>query len=74
MDSAKDSKTKDKNDRATVEQVLDPRTLIILHKLLKIDKLDRIEGCVSTGKEANVYYAHGGKDLLSHEEDAPKVD
>jgi len=25
---------KDKNDRATVDQVLDPRTLIVLHKLI----------------------------------------
>jgi serine/threonine-protein kinase RIO1 len=25
---------KDKNDRATVDQVLDPRTLIIIHKLI----------------------------------------
>ena len=26
---------KDKNDRATVDQVLDPRTLIVLHKMVK---------------------------------------
>lgn len=33
-------RVKDKNDRATVEQVLDPRTLIVLHKYVKNEKLD----------------------------------
>ena len=28
-------RVKDKNDRATVDQVLDPRTLIVLHKMVK---------------------------------------
>ena len=51
--------TKDKNDRATVDQVLDPRTLIILHKLMTNSKIEKIYGCVSTGKEANVYLAEG---------------
>lgn len=50
---------KDKNDRATVEQVLDPRTLIILHKLVQNNKIEQMHGCVSTGKEANVYLANG---------------
>lgn len=49
---------KDKNDRATVDQVLDPRTLRILHKWLKNGTLSEIFGSVSTGKEANVYYAY----------------
>ena len=51
------SKTKDKKDRATVENVLDPRTMTILTKLLKNGLLSEINGCVSTGKEANVYHA-----------------
>jgi len=54
-----DAIKKDKNDRATVDQVLDPRTLIILHKLIQNKKIERIYGCVSTGKEANVYLAEG---------------
>ena len=49
---------KDKQDRATVDQVLDPRTLSILHKWLKNNTLTEIFGSVSTGKEANVYYAY----------------
>jgi len=54
---------KDKSDRATNEQVLDPRTRLILFKMLGRGLLERIDGCVSTGKEANVYHAL-----------APKVD
>ncbi|TPX59485.1 hypothetical protein SpCBS45565_g07731 [Spizellomyces sp. 'palustris'] len=48
---------KDKSDRATVEQVLDPRTRIILFKMLNRNIIYEINGCVSTGKEANVYHA-----------------
>ncbi|KAI9264897.1 RIO1 family-domain-containing protein [Phascolomyces articulosus] len=48
---------KDKADRATVEQVLDPRTRIILFKMLNNGIFYEINGCVSTGKEANVYHA-----------------
>ncbi|GAA5906486.1 hypothetical protein JCM8208_004674 [Rhodotorula glutinis] len=50
---------KDKSDRATNEQVLDPRTRLILFKMLGRGLIDRIDGCVSTGKEANVYHAVG---------------
>src|SRR5690606_23130630 len=46
-----------RDDRATVEQVLDPRTRLILFKLLNSGYLECIDGCLSTGKEANVYYA-----------------
>lgn len=48
-----------KDDRATSEQVLDPRTRLILFKLLNNGFLSAIDGCLSTGKEANVYYAKG---------------
>ena len=48
---------KDKYDRATVEQVLDPRTRIILFKLLNKRIISELNGCISTGKEANVYHA-----------------
>lgn len=42
---------KDKSDRATNEQVLDPRTRIILYKMIGRGLLQNINGCVSTGKE-----------------------
>lgn len=48
---------KDKSDRATNEQVLDPRTRLILFKMLGRGLISRIDGCVSTGKEANVYHS-----------------
>jgi len=51
-------RNKDKSDKATVDQVLDPRTLGILKKWLKNNTLTEIFGSVSTGKEANVYYAY----------------
>ncbi|KAF8577047.1 RIO1-domain-containing protein [Ramaria rubella] len=48
---------KDKSDRATSEQVLDPRTRIILFKMIGRGLISEVNGCVSTGKEANVYHA-----------------
>ncbi|XP_028297189.1 serine/threonine-protein kinase RIO1 [Gouania willdenowi] len=60
MQKQKDSGTyrvKDKSDRATVEQVLDPRTRMILFKMLSRSVISEINGCISTGKEANVYHA-----------------
>lgn len=55
----------DKADRATVEQALDPRTRIILFKMLNRGIFNEINGCVSTGKEANVYHGTNadGKDM-----------
>ena len=46
---------KDKSDRATNEQVLDPRTRIILYKMIGRGLLQEINGCVSTGKEVRAY-------------------
>ncbi|KAL1784107.1 serine serine/threonine-protein kinase RIO1 [Sigmodon hispidus] len=54
---AESYRIKDKADRATVEQVLDPRTKMILFKMLLNENISDIHGCISTGKEANVYYA-----------------
>ena len=42
---------KDKSDRATSEQVLDPRTRIILFKMIGRGLIYEVNGCVSTGKE-----------------------
>ncbi|KAL4430675.1 hypothetical protein ABPG75_005931 [Micractinium tetrahymenae] len=51
------ARSKDRADRATVEQVLDPRTRMVLFKMLNRGVFSEINGCVSTGKEANVYHA-----------------
>lgn len=55
-------RTKDKHDRATAEQVMDPRTRMILFKLLNRGFITEVNGCISTGKEANVYHALGQND------------
>lgn len=44
---------KDKADRATTEQVLDPRTRLILFKMIGRGVLFEVNGCISTGKEVN---------------------
>jgi len=46
-----------KDTRATVEQVLDPRTMTVLGKMMKRGVFKDFHGCISTGKEANVYHA-----------------
>lgn len=53
---------KDKADRATAEQVMDKRTRLILFKMLSKGIITEINGCISTGKEANVYHATGKED------------
>lgn len=40
-----------------MEQALDPRTRLVLFKMLNRGLFSAIHGCVSTGKEANVYHA-----------------
>jgi RIO kinase 1 len=47
----------DKSERATAEQVLDPRTRMILLQMINRNIVSEINGVISTGKEANVYHA-----------------
>lgn len=56
---------KDKSDRATVQKVLDKKTMSIIEKLIKRSKILDLCGCVSTGKEANVYTCRASTDLFS---------
>lgn len=44
--------------RATIESVFDERTIFQLNKILINGPLDRVEGIISAGKEANVYLAY----------------
>ena len=53
----KTNRTVDKSDRATSEQVLDPRTRMILLQMINRNIVSEVNGCLSTGKEANVYHA-----------------
>lgn len=60
--SAKEKvRRKDKADRATMEQVMDPRTRMIVFKLLNRGAVREFNGCISTGKEANVYHCTMGE-------------
>ncbi|GES57314.1 extragenic suppressor of the bimD6 mutation [Aspergillus terreus] len=59
----------DRADRATSEQVLDPRTRMLLLQMINRNIVSEIHGCLSTGKEANVYYSL----LFPDEEDATPV-
>jgi RIO kinase 1 len=47
--------------RRTEDQVLDNRTKIVLFKLLSRHVLQEINGCISTGKEGNVYIGVRGE-------------
>lgn len=61
MESSKRASHTGRDDRATSEQCLDPRTRLLLFRLLSSGFLELIDGCLSTGKEANVYYAKAGR-------------
>lgn len=55
------NRVRDKRDQATTELSLDPKTRLILFKFINASLIDSIGGIVSTGKEATVFYATGGK-------------
>ncbi|XP_066993817.1 serine/threonine-protein kinase RIO3 [Anabrus simplex] len=50
----------DKSEQATSELSVDPRTRLLLYKLVNQEVLDRVNGILSTGKEAVVIHADGG--------------
>lgn len=57
---------KDKSDRATSEQVLDPRTRIILFKMIGRGLIHEVNGCVSTGKEVGTTNQAFRSSALNH--------
>jgi len=61
LETSKRTSHTGRDDRATSEQCLDPRTRLLLFRLLSTGFLELIDGCLSTGKEANVYYAKAGQ-------------
>ncbi|CDS37107.1 serine:threonine protein kinase RIO1 [Echinococcus multilocularis] len=56
---------RDKGDRATTDHALDKRSVAILYKMMSQGEFAVINGCISTGKEANVYHAIGSKGDLA---------
>lgn len=50
----------DKTEQATAEMCVDARTRLLLYRLVNQEVLDRVNGIISTGKEAVVLHADGG--------------
>ncbi|KAI3947071.1 hypothetical protein MKW92_047788 [Papaver armeniacum] len=59
------TKTIDKRYCPTLEQALDATTRMVLLRMLNQATFDEINGCISTGKQANVYHAtrHDGQEF-----------
>ena len=60
-----EKRRKDKSQTATIDKVLDPKTMEILRKLQERGKLTDLSGCFSSGKEANIYTAKCSNSLIS---------
>lgn len=56
---------RDKSDHSVVEKVIDKKTEALFKRWEKNGVIQEINGCISAGKEANVYHAvaPGGKEL-----------
>ena len=62
------NRLQDKEDRAVAEQALDPKTRVILYKLVNGGVLDAVNSVISTGKEAVIMHADGGPGPQESEE------
>ena len=51
---------KDKVEKSTAEQAVDPQTKLILFKMINNGILENVNGVISTGKEAVILHAEGG--------------
>lgn len=56
----------DKGDVATSEGALDHKTRLALFKMINSGILAKVHGVISTGKEAIVFHAVGGRFVLCH--------
>lgn len=65
----------DKTEQATAEMCVDARTRLLLYRLVNQEVLDRVNGVISTGKEAVIFHADGGagKDCVIPKECAIKI-
>ncbi|XP_024136229.1 serine/threonine-protein kinase RIO3 [Oryzias melastigma] len=50
----------EKKEHSTAEQAVDPRTRLLMYKMVNAGVLENINGCISTGKESVVFHADGG--------------
>ena len=65
VDAKRIKKIDQSKKRATIESVFDERTVFNLNKLIVNGPLERVEGIISAGKEANIYLAYdlNGKEV-----------
>ncbi|XP_028825401.1 serine/threonine-protein kinase RIO3 [Denticeps clupeoides] len=50
----------EKKENSTAEQAVDPKTRLLMYKMVNAGVLEAINGCISTGKESVVFHASGG--------------
>ncbi|XP_077592379.1 serine/threonine-protein kinase RIO3 isoform X2 [Stigmatopora nigra] len=50
----------EKKEHSTAEQAVDPRTRLLMYKMVNAGVLETVNGCISTGKESVVFHANGG--------------
>uniref|UniRef100_G1NCG7 Serine/threonine-protein kinase RIO3 n=1 Tax=Meleagris gallopavo TaxID=9103 RepID=G1NCG7_MELGA len=50
----------EKKEHSTAEKAVDPKTRLLLYKMVSGGMLETITGCISTGKESVVFHAYGG--------------
>ncbi|KAJ7338744.1 hypothetical protein JRQ81_012646 [Phrynocephalus forsythii] len=50
----------EKKEHSTAEKAVDPKTCLLLYKMVNSGMLETITGCISTGKESVVFHAYGG--------------
>ncbi|XP_023601481.1 serine/threonine-protein kinase RIO3 isoform X3 [Myotis lucifugus] len=50
----------EKKEHSTAEKAVDPKTRLLMYKMVNSGMLETITGCISTGKESVVFHAYGG--------------
>ncbi|XP_073088180.1 serine/threonine-protein kinase RIO3-like isoform X1 [Manis javanica] len=51
----------EKKEHSTAEKAVDPKTRLLMYKMVNSGMLETITGCISTGKESVVFHAYGGR-------------
>ncbi|XP_027702892.1 serine/threonine-protein kinase RIO3 isoform X2 [Vombatus ursinus] len=52
----------EKKEHSTAEKAVDPKTRLLMYKMVNSGMLETITGCISTGKESVVFHAYGGRE------------
>lgn len=53
----------EKKEHSTAEHAMDPRTRLLMYKMVNNGTLESISGSISTGKESVVFHAYGGQSV-----------